>query len=163
MTNPPPASNRRFRLLRTFLREPAGFSIAILEAALFLSIARALVKWVPFSRWRRTVATRKAISAPNGDARAADARSVARARRLARVVRRVASLMPFEAACLPRAVALQWMLRRRGVASRLVFGARRNPEDDELDLHAWLTSPDGTGLIGARQASKYATFPGFGD
>ncbi len=163
MTSPPPASNRRCRLVRTFLRAPAGFSVAILEAALFLSVARVLVKWVPFGRWRRTVAMRDAAPMSNGNARAADAQSIARARRLARVVRRVARLMPFEAACLPRAVALQWMLRRRGVASRLVLGARRNLENDELQLHAWLTSPGGVGLIGARQASQYTALPSFGD
>lgn len=45
----------------------------------------------------------------------------------------------FESKCLPRAIALSRMLRRRGIAHRLVIAARpagaRNGADD---LHAWI-------------------------
>ncbi|HEY3884247.1 MAG TPA: lasso peptide biosynthesis B2 protein [Vicinamibacterales bacterium] len=38
--------------------------------------------------------------------------------------------------CLPRALALRWMLARRGVATTLRLGARR--EGDALLAHAWV-------------------------
>jgi hypothetical protein len=41
-----------------------------------------------------------------------------------------------QALCLPRALAAQAMLRRRGVASRLCLGAGR--ENGELAAHAWI-------------------------
>jgi hypothetical protein len=41
-----------------------------------------------------------------------------------------------EAKCLPRALAAQAMLRRRGIASRLCLGVAR--EGQSLSAHAWL-------------------------
>ena len=93
------------------------------EAALLLAIARLLVKHVPFRHWRRWLVS-------------AEPQSVAPAPRrlpsvvhVARVVPRAAAMVPFDAVCLPQAMAGQWMLRRRGVPSRLSLGARRQNED----------------------------------
>ena len=67
--------------------------------------------------------------------------------------------LPFEAACLPRAMAAQWMLLRRGVPSRLVFGARRPAAPGGgNDYHAWLTV-DGERVIGGRRAETYRPLP----
>ena len=56
--------------------------------------------------------------------------------------------MPFETVCLPRAMALSWMLRRRHIAHALVFAARpAERRDDEHALHAWV-EVDGTKVIG---------------
>jgi len=41
-----------------------------------------------------------------------------------------------DAVCLPRALAAQAMLRRRGIASRLCLGVAR--EDRSLSAHAWV-------------------------
>ena len=76
------------------------------------------------------------------------------------MVRRVARHVPFPAVCLPQAMALQWMLRRRGVASRLFFGARRKAQDSGLDFHAWLTV-GGECVIGAGEVETYAALPPF--
>lgn len=41
--------------------------------------------------------------------------------------------------CLPRAIAAQWMLRRRRIAATLVIGAARHPGDERrIDFHAWV-------------------------
>jgi Transglutaminase-like superfamily len=40
------------------------------------------------------------------------------------------------APCLPTALTVLWMLRRRGVASRLCLGVRR--DQSALSAHAWL-------------------------
>lgn len=45
---------------------------------------------------------------------------------------------PVEFVCFPQALAGYTMLRRRGVASTLVYGVGRSP-GGELAAHAWLT------------------------
>jgi hypothetical protein len=68
---------------------------------------------------------------------------------LARVVERAAQHLPFETKCLPRAMALFWMLSRRNRDSQLVLAVlpeeRRGGSLD--DLHAWVEM-DRTILIG---------------
>jgi len=104
------------------------------EAAAEIARARALVAFVPFARWRDRLGTASA-----GPAVAADGAALAEARRLARHVDRAASRMPGESKCLPRAMALGKMLRRRAIPHALVIAARpesRRGGDD--DLHAWI-------------------------
>ena len=59
---------------------------------------------------------------------------------LARVglaVRRAGS--PLGLTCLPQSLAVMWLLRRRGVAAELRFGAKL--ETGNLDAHAWVAVP----------------------
>ncbi|HXS15590.1 MAG TPA: lasso peptide biosynthesis B2 protein, partial [Polyangiaceae bacterium] len=53
--------------------------------------------------------------------------------------------VPRDIKCLPRALALQRMLRRRGAAAEVRFGARR--VDGEFRAHAWLEY-GGTVILG---------------
>lgn len=65
------------------------------------------------------------------------------ARRLAAHVERGAGRLPFASKCLPQAIALSRMLRRRRIAHRLVIAAR--PADrrgGSDDLHAWVECGD---------------------
>ena len=95
----------------------------------------------------------------DGDAGGAgNARRRQLGRAVGRMVRRVARRLPFEALCLPRAMAAQWMLRRRGVSSRLWVGVRRAAPGRPLDYYAWLTV-DGESVIGGRSASAYIPLP----
>ena len=56
-------------------------------------------------------------------------------------------------------MAAQWMLRRRGVPSRLVFGARRKAAPGGgNDYHAWLTV-DGKCVVGGWRAETYKPPP----
>ena len=148
-----------------------------LEAALFLLLARLLVVHVPMRHWRRWLVTAEGPAPAGGPP--ADSHSAGNPegpapagahlactppqrlpRRVARIVRRVAPHVPFPAVCLPQAMALQWMLRRRGVASRLFFGARRKAQGAGLDFHAWLTV-GGECVIGAGEVETYAPLPPF--
>lgn len=91
-------------------------------------------------------------------------------RKVARVVRRVARHVPFPVVCLPQAMAAQWMLRRRGIPSRLFFGARRRlrpesaPHTDGsasgMDFHAWLTVGDDC-VLGGAERDTYVALPPF--
>ena len=59
------------------------------------------------------------------------------AREIGWAVTRTARYVPFKAVCLPQAMAAQFMLRRRKIASVMHFGAGKGV-DKALDAHAWL-------------------------
>lgn len=100
--------------------------------------ARLLVAAVPMARWRRTLGS----SAPG------QPEDAAAARRLAVHVERAAGRLPVTLRCLPRAIALSWLLRRAGIAHHLVIAARPAGQRDAEDaLHAWIES-DGVIVLG---------------
>ena len=122
-----------------------------LEAAVLLAVARLLVKHVPMRHWRAWLTT--------ADAPLAAPRHVV-AHTIARSVRSVARRRPLRAVCLPQAMAGQWMLRRRGVASRLWFGVRKGADADGLEYHAWLTV-DGECVLGGGEIDTFTALPPF--
>jgi Transglutaminase-like superfamily len=98
------------------------------EAALALAVARLAVRFVPASRllaW--------AARAPRRPQRFADPDLPAQ---VAAAVDWAASRRWMTALCLPRALAAQAMLRRRGIASRLCLGVARDGKS--LSAHAWV-------------------------
>ena len=118
-----------------------------LEAGLALVVARLLVEHVPMRFWRQYLDT-------VGDRAAEPAPPVTR--KVGRIVRKVARRLPLRARCLPQAMAAQWMLRRREIGSRLVFGARRGttPETSP-EFHAWLIVA-GECVIGAQEVETFS-------
>ena len=98
-----------------------------------LLTARLLVAVVPFGRWRGSLG--RILDAPDppaGDLLALTPLLDAHRRALAR--------WPGEFKCLTRAIALHWMLRRRGIASVLSIGALpRRGRGTIDDLHAWVS------------------------
>jgi hypothetical protein len=56
--------------------------------------------------------------------------------RIATLVNLAARHAPFPATCLTRSMLLDWILRRRGIASRLHIGVRLT--QGVLDAHAWV-------------------------
>lgn len=113
------------------------------EAAAALLLARLLVAAVPFRHWLPLMGRRVDPAASAGEAAdtASESAQAAEARRLARHVERAAGRRILAFKCLPKAMALQFMLRRRGISSTLLMGilpaARRGTIDD---LHAWVVS-----------------------
>ncbi len=65
-----------------------------------------------------------------------------------------------QAACLPRALAAQAMLRRRGVASRLCLGVAR--DDTGLSAHAWIELGQDLIIVGHEQAPRFRRLVEFG-
>ena len=132
--------------LGAFLRLPMPEKTLALEAAMCLGLARLVVRHVPMRHWRGWLnAGRAASGEPAG--------GTAPARIVGRMVRKVASRLPFEAACLPRALAAHWMLRRRRVDSRVVLGVRRRA-GGATDYHAWLTA-NGKCIVGGPADGRY--------
>jgi hypothetical protein len=64
-----------------------------------------------------------------------------------------------QAACLPRALAAQAMLRRRGIASRLCLGVAR--EGGALSAHAWIELGQDI-ITGGAQAPRFTRLVEFG-
>lgn len=57
---------------------------------------------------------------------------------VARAVAAAAHYHPLSPTCLPRALTLWWLLRRRGLAAQFHIGARR-VSATEIAAHAWVT------------------------
>ena len=107
-----------------------------------LAAARLLIAVLPFGYWRRWLGQ-------HGAARPAQQGPDSETMLLARAVRRGAARLPFETKCLPRAIALHTMLRRRRKPSQLVLGVLDLGQRGTLDdLHAWVES-GGEVVIGA--------------
>ncbi len=133
----------------------------LLEALLWLMAARLALIFVPFPKLARRLGT----FVPPADARAMPARTgvapeqAGLAEAVGWAVTCAARHAPFEAACLPRAMAARVMLGRRGVHSVLQFGAARGLTKP-LDAHAWLDAAGVkvTGYPVARHLAEIACF-----
>ena len=110
---------------------------------MWLLLARLLIGLAPFSRWERSLGRR---IAPDSTPPQIAAQMALRSRRAARAVNQAASHLRGDFKCLPRAMALQWMLRRRRIPARLLIGilpsGQRGTADD---LHAWVLA--GTEIV----------------
>ena len=147
----------------SFLRLPGKTKAMAVEAAACLAVARFLVVFVRLRRWRHRVSTLSTTleeRPPVPDL----------AWKVSWVVRRVAEVVPFTAVCLQQAIAAQWMLQWRGVASQLTVGVRRESEASRaaaesnpprrLSYHAWLQI-GGECVIGCKEVGTYTAFPPF--
>ena len=72
--------------------------------------------------------------------------------RVGQAVRRAAA--PLRLHCLPQSIAVMWLLRRRGVAAELRFGAKL--EAGELDAHAWVVASESNWVFDVCPAGGYA-------
>lgn len=97
-----------------------------------LCLAQLLVTWIPYNRWRHGLgfATGRHDQPTSG---------LADARRLAADIEWAAKRLPFPTKCLPRAMALSWVLRRRRIGHALVIAVRPSQLRQSPDaMHAWI-------------------------
>lgn len=126
--------------------------VLILEAKAFLLLADVLVHRVRFGRWRATLGTSVRAERSGSPPPTAPSRSVP----VVRAVERASRLRRTPYKCLPRAMALQWMLRRRGQGSTLIIGvADAQAITGKRDLHAWVEI-DGRVVIGGETAVAHS-------
>jgi hypothetical protein len=127
------------RLLRRFVQVSNRQRALLLEAAGDLLAARLAVLFVPFPQLARSLGELVTSSDPRivAASAASSPRAVAIARDVSWAVTRAARYVPFSAVCLPQAMAARRMLKRRGVASVMHFGAAKG-QVKPLDAHAWL-------------------------
>lgn len=111
---------------------------ATVRAIVLLAAARFLIAAVPFSRWSATL----------GLANGAAGEGASVAKRLAHQVDNGTRVSPIGTRCLPRAMALSWLLRRSGIPHEVVIAVRpENERSDGDSLHAWVES-NGKILLG---------------
>jgi hypothetical protein len=147
--------------LRRFGEIGARRRALVVEAALWLLAARIALIAVPFPRLARRLG---AFVPPTDErvSRAAQGCSAEDADLAAEIgwaTMSAARHVPFRAVCLPQAMAARIMLRRRGVASVLHFGAAKGV-DRPIDAHAWLDAAgvEVTGYPVAAQFAEIACF-----
>lgn len=120
------------RQWQVFLRLPTRKKWLLVEAALWLCAARILLTLIPFARIGNYLGQLRPAQNEFVPGRNSVAEGVSWA------VSRAARALPFAAVCLPRALAASQMLYRRGVPSRLHFGAFQGCESGKLKTHSWL-------------------------
>lgn len=119
------------------LRAEAWTALAVLRTGLWL---------LPFRFWRGRFVEVLHEPAPPAPAQISLALTAADA------VSRAARFVP-NATCLVQALALRWMLRRRGVGCALRVGVSRS-QRGEFEAHAWIEC-GGRLLIGAEPAPRF--------
>ena len=114
--------------------------LRVAEAIVLLIVARLLVAVVPFRYWRPSLGRIVGHPRASGD----DVPMLPAVRAHRQGVKR----LPIEVKCLPQAMALQWMLRRRGFVSVLTIATLPKAGRSTLDdLHAWVAA-SGHVLVG---------------
>ena len=127
------------RKLRTALTLGPRRQLLVAEAAASMLAARISLAIFPFRRVSRSFGAFVAPTDPRV-ATQAQGRGEAQARvakEIGWAVRASAPWMPFRSVCLQQAIAAHAMLRRRGIASVMHFGAGKSDEKP-IDAHAWL-------------------------
>jgi hypothetical protein len=120
--------------------------LLVAEAGVLLLAGRLLVAFVPFHRWRATLGRIVGETDATAGMEADPAPSLAS---LVAAHRRAVRHVPIKVKCLPQAMALQWMLRRRGIVSVLTIATLPKAGRGKLDdLHAWVAA-SGQILVGA--------------
>ncbi|HYW14849.1 MAG TPA: lasso peptide biosynthesis B2 protein [Allosphingosinicella sp.] len=119
------------------------------EALAALALASMAIALLPF---RRVAA---AASAPARGPARVDPQTVRRARS---AVTGWSRRVPWRAVCFQKGLALHWMLRRRGIPSVLLYGARR--DGDGLAAHVWV-DVEGETVIGGDESPNFACLARF--
>lgn len=149
------------RRLRRYRDAGRGKRALLTEALTWLLLARLALLVVPFPRLARRLGS---FVAPNDgrtlQSRARGTESQAQvAAQIGWAVTRAARHAPFNAVCLPQAMAARIMLMRRGVPSVLYLGASRTP-GGPINAHAWLDAA-GVEVTGYPQAKNFAAIACF--
>lgn len=105
---------------------------------LALAAAVRLVRSVRLSRWRWSLGRLEPANAGSMSGRV----HAQRARLVAGAIEEAAQRMPEPPKCLPKAVAMQWLLAAMGLPSRLVIAFHATDRDSEHGYHAWVEHGD---------------------
>ena len=129
----------------------------LIEAMLWLCIARSAILTIPFRWIARLFALSPGQSPPAPD-RPHSPELVAR---IGWALRAAAARSPWRSTCLAQALAGTGMLRRRSIPGTLTMGvAMAGGEPASLEAHAWL-SCEGVMLTGAGACEKYSVVAKF--
>jgi hypothetical protein len=102
------------------------------EAVCTLTVASVRLHWRPQSETSALLGDARPAAPPLAPTAGASLEAI----RVGRAVERVAAVLPWHPVCLPRAVAVTSMLRRRRIECRAHLGVRG---DKPPEAHAWVT------------------------
>lgn len=131
--------------------------LLLLEAVLYLGAARAALLTIPFKYISRSLGQQLPADtvAPRGAPVSTAARQIGWA------VKTMGRRTPWDSACLAQSIAGKLMLRKRGLASLLFLGMKKD-EAGKLTAHAWLQAGNEI-LIGAAGHETFTVLSTFGD
>jgi hypothetical protein len=127
--------------------------LLLLEALLVVTVASAAIRLLPFKQAVR-LASRRQLE------RQASKAAISHNDNVRWAVERAARAVPWRAVCFQKGLALQWMLRRRGIDALLHYGVGHG-DRGELQAHVWVAHGDRI-VIGGEEAPRFqrvATFP----
>jgi hypothetical protein len=128
-----------------FRRLSRDQQMLVVEAAMTVAHASAAVRLMPFRRSIRFGSLALAR-------RSQDALSIADC---VWAVEASTRRLPWRTVCIQKGIALQRMLRKRGVDARLHYGARTDLLSGELEAHVWVTVGS-EAVIGGAEAANFA-------
>lgn len=120
--------------LRRFFRRSWRDRLLLIEATVWLGLARLAIAALPF-RWLAPYLGQQQRESPTTDV--PDPHE--HVRRISRAVATMSWHAPWQSTCLAQAMAAKMMLRRRGIYSTLYLGVAKDGEEG-LVAHAWLRS-----------------------
>ncbi len=138
-----------FRSYRRRFRELSwGHRLLLAETAARLAAASLAIRLLPF---RRIVG---AIAAPASKEEAEPQAAEAMIESTRWAIEASARVLPWKIVCFQKGLTMQWMLRRRNIASRLHYGVAQD-EQSGVKAHVWITY-HGEPIIGGDEAVGYA-------
>ncbi len=121
--------------LRTFLRLKMSDRLLLLEALVWLGVARLAILTLPLRKIKTYLGQHLLESNIKESPQ-----TLKRARRIGWAVRTISRYTPWTSNCFPQAIAAKRMLQRRQIASTLYLGFSREGKEKANDFegHAWL-------------------------
>ena len=135
------------RSLRKFFALPPGKKGLYCEAFCYVVLVRLALTFVPF-RWVLAWSKRRERETPRRSVTGSKDSEAMFARVVLGISRRVPA-----ASCLTQALALQYLLARRGLHSELRIGVRKEGRD--FRAHAWLVTGEKVSIGGGSQLDSY--------
>ena len=140
--------------LRKFLSLAPADQILLVEAGVWLGVARLVLLTLPFRWIKRGWGEPQALSAEKSEGTPPELLE-----RVSWAVATASRNLPWDCLCLAQAMAAKAMLKRRGISSTLYLGVAKDGTAPSLS-HAWLTCGEQvlTGQQGMGEFSVIATF-----
>lgn len=139
--------HRWIRLARKFGRLPSNRKWLVVEAAFYLFLARFAVAVLPFGKLVWFLERR-----PKSQGLCETQRGLLR-KEVSWAIAATAAHLPGKTVCFPRGIAAQAMLRRRGIAATLYYGAATIP-DEGFVAHVWVQDGE-QGVVGHLEAGQF--------
>ena len=120
-----------FSVLRRFWQLPGSERPIVLQSAFWLTATWFALRLIGFRRWSGFLERDPIVAKTSGNSS-----QLAEARNITRLLSAAASHLFVRTNCLEQAMALSYVLRRRGIPAELRFGARK--DSPRLEAHAWV-------------------------